>query len=148
MSSEQTFPKVDLEEIPFRRLFEKHYDGLLKFALSYLHDKYLAENIVQESFIALWEKRNELAENSNIKAFLVVIVKNRCINQLETSRNRLRIENKLLELRLQEINSDLYTLQALDPQELFKEEIEHLVENTIDKLPYRTRKVFLLSRME
>jgi RNA polymerase sigma-70 factor, ECF subfamily len=147
MSSKQTFPEVDNEELIFRQLFEKHYEGLVRFALSYLHDKYLAENIVQESFVTLWEKRTGLAENYNVKSFLVIIVKNKCINHLETSRNRLRIERILRELSLREIDIDLYTLQSLDPQELFKEEIEHLLEAAIDELPYKTRKVFMLSRM-
>jgi len=147
MSLKQVFPEVNSEEALFRQLFEKHYKGLVKFALSYLHDKYLAENIVQESFIALWEKRTVLHENSNIKAYLVIIVRNRCINHLETTRNHLRIQGILRELLLREINIDLYTLQSLDPQELFKGEIEHILESAIDELPFKTRKVFTLSRV-
>jgi len=147
MSSKQIFLQIDNEELIFRQHFEKYYEGLISFALSYLHDKYLAENIVQESFIVLWEKWKGLAENSNIKAFLVTIVKNRCINHLETSKNRLRIQNNLLDLALREIDINIYTLQSLDPQELFKEEIEHLVASAIDELPNKTRRVFMLSRM-
>lgn len=147
MSSNQPF-LLNSDETLFKHLFEKHYKGLVKFALSYVHDEYLAENIVQETFVTLWEKRHVMDGNSNIKAFLVIIAKNKCINHLETTRNRMRIESNLRDLSLREMDIDLFTLQSLDPQELFKNEVERLLDAAIEELPEQTRKVFLFSRYE
>jgi hypothetical protein len=73
MSSEQTFLQIDNEELIFRQHFYKHYEGLVRFALSYLHDIFLAENIVRKH--SLSQENGKAMENSNIKAFLVTIVR-------------------------------------------------------------------------
>jgi RNA polymerase sigma-70 factor, ECF subfamily len=148
MILDQPFQQDRYDEKTFKKVFDKYYHGLLRFALSYVADESVAENIVQETFITLWEKRDVLDQHPNIKAFLVVIVKNKCINHLEMTRNRMRIEHHLKDISLREKDIDLYTLQSLDPQELFRDEVERLLEAAIDELPEQTKKVFLLSRYE
>ncbi len=135
-------------EIAFRKIYESNFSGLLRFANSYLHDDSVAEDVVQNAFVSLWEKRASLFEQTNVRAFLVTIVKTKTLNYLEKEQNHLKIEQHLHELRLQEINLDVFTLGSLNPEELFTSELEHLVEESIQSLPERTRAVFIMSRYD
>jgi len=136
------------EELAFKEIFYQYYHGLLKFAASYLHDNHLAENVVQDAFIILWEKRMLLDIQSNIKAFLVTIVKNKSINHLEKAKNRIKIEQSVNQMLLREADLNISSLRSLNPEELFTEEITKILEKTIQELPGQTRDIFLLSRYQ
>lgn len=134
------------EELAFKEIFHQYYPGLLKFADSYLHDSFLAENVVQDSFIILWEKHAFLRIQSNIKAYLVTIIKNKCITHIEKSKNRIKIENDIFHVQLKEANLNISSLISLNPEALFVEEIEKIVEHAIRELPEQTREIFIMSR--
>ena len=136
------------EEPAFQEIFYQYYPGLLKFANSYLHDTYLAENIVQDAFVILWEKHASLNIQSNIKAYLVTIVKNKCINYIEKLKNRIRLENNMHSIQVKEMNLSISTLASLNPETLFVEEIKSIIEHTISELPEQTREVFIMSRFQ
>ncbi len=131
-------------EPAFKQIFNDHYAGLLMFANSYVHDNFLAENIVQDAFVTLWEKRKYLNLESNLKAFLVTVIKNKAINILEKERNRARIDSNILKLR--EANHELDALYSLNPEELFSAEIMDILNKALDSLPEQTRKIFIFSR--
>jgi len=67
----------------FQSLFQEVYPELVKVALFYLRDLSLAEDIVQEIFVRLWEQGKDLNRISYLKAYLYQAVKNRCLNDLE-----------------------------------------------------------------
>lgn len=139
---------INGEEMAFREIFYQLYPGLLKFAESYLYDRQLAENMVQEAFIILWEKRSNLDIQSNIKAFLVTIIKNKSINHIEKLKNRIKIENDVHQIQVRESNLNISSLRYLNPEELFTDEITEIVEKTIQELPEQTREVFIMSRRQ
>jgi len=139
---------INGEEPAFKEIFYQYYPGMLKFANSYLHDTYLAENIAQDAFVILWEKHACLNIQSNIKAYLVTIVKNKCINYIEKLKNRIRIDDNIYRIQLKEINLSISTLSSLNPEALFVEEIRNIIEHTISELPEQTREVFLMSRFQ
>lgn len=134
------------EEPAFKQTFSQYYPGLLRFANSYVHDSYLAENIVQDAFVILWEKRAFLNLQSNLKAFLVTVVRNKAINILEKERNRAEIDSNHLKVR--EANYELEALHALNPEELFSTEIVDILNKALEELPEQTRRIFMLSRFK
>lgn len=139
---------INGEEPAFKELFRSFYPGLLRFAASYLHDHFLAENTVQDAFLTLWEKHGELHAESNIRAYLVTIVRNKALSLLEKHKSRGLIENSVYEQELKEINLNISSLQALNPDFLFTLEIEAIVKKTIQELPDQTREAFILSRFQ
>ncbi|MDP4183971.1 MAG: RNA polymerase sigma-70 factor [Bacteroidota bacterium] len=136
------------DEAAFKQIYESNFSGLLRFANSYLHNESKAEDIVQNAFMSLWEKKASLFEQTNVKAFLVTVVKTKTLNYLEKEQNHLKIEQNLHELRLREIDLDVFTLESLNPEELFTSELESLLEKSIQSLPERTRTIFIMSRTE
>ena len=65
-------------------LFNTYYSRLVVWADTFLKDIQLAEGVVQEFFIALWEKRKQKELTAPfLTSFLYVSVRNRCLNKLE-----------------------------------------------------------------
>ena len=86
----------------FKNLFHELYPGMVKIALFYVHDLAIAEDIAQETFTKLWEKREKLDSLENTKGYLTYAVKNRCLNYLEHQ----QVVNKYQQEYIQELVED------------------------------------------
>ncbi|MBN1638279.1 MAG: hypothetical protein JW866_04895 [Ignavibacteriales bacterium] len=60
----------------FKKLFEQFYDVLCRFSYLIIKDKFIAEDIVQNVFIKIWEIKDKLEINTSIKSYLYSAVKN------------------------------------------------------------------------
>ena len=85
---------------------EELYDAFSKpvyfFAVSYMKDTYLAENVMQDTFIAIIEKAKLFREPQNAKAWILQIAKNLCLNKLKRS----KLERRYLDERAAAFTSD------------------------------------------
>ncbi|MBK1440715.1 RNA polymerase sigma-70 factor [Parapedobacter sp. ISTM3] len=135
------------EEWAFRAAFDRYYNRLLRFAVSYLHDADVAEDIAQDTFILLWEYRSSLQEDTpHLFAFLVQVVKLKMLNSMEKKRRRYQIEQHLFSRSLRQVELDMHTLQTLSISTIYLSEIERLVGDTLAHVPEQTRMIFNLSR--
>ncbi|MBK5721880.1 RNA polymerase sigma-70 factor [Dysgonomonas sp. Marseille-P4677] len=135
-------------EDAFKIIFNNYYQGLVRFAFSYTNDIHIAENIVQESFILLWQKHEEIDEDSNIQAFLIRIVKLKVWNHIEKQRRRIIIQKGIYDDIVREMNLKLYTLDTINTTSLYIDEIKQIIARTLEELPELTRNIFTLSREE
>ena len=124
-----------MDKNKFRLLFNSLYQGLCRFASGYLNDV-TAEDIVQESFLSLWEKRKFILNESAVKSFLYMTVRNKCINVLKNKQVQLK-KNQYL---IQELSSDDVFTNHIIEEELFNKLIEE-----INKLPGQCKKVTMLA---
>ncbi|MBN1952890.1 MAG: RNA polymerase sigma-70 factor [Bacteroidales bacterium] len=131
----------------FRKLFDLYYQRLLCYANSYLDDPDAAEDIVQDMFIHLWEKRKDLVIFSTISSYLFRAIHNRCIQYLRHQKVTLRYR-ELQKFRIREAeilynngNDFSFSNQQMD-------EIQGIYTKTCDLLPDKTREIFHLSREE
>lgn len=67
----------------FQKLFESCYAPLCLFAKRYIEDLNVREDIVQEVFFQLWEKRKNISVNTSARNYLIACVKNICLNQIK-----------------------------------------------------------------
>lgn len=72
-----------VHEKDFQELFISYYSALSSFACRYIDSNVVAEDIVQDVFVKLWEKREELSKVENISAYLYQMVRFRCFNHLK-----------------------------------------------------------------
>ena len=128
--------------------FSKRQQQFIQFAYSYVRDKEEAEDIVMGAFANVWEHRNELREDTNISALLLTAIKNRSLNHLQHLEVRMRAEQHIGDIRQKELALRISTLEACDPDKLFCDEIQALVQEAISELPPTSREVFILSRMK
>ncbi len=137
------------EEWAFRATFDRYYNRLLRFAVSYLKDADLAEDVAQDTFVLLWEYRLNLQEDTpHLFAFLIQVVKLKMLNSMEKRRRRYHIEQHLFSRSLRQVELDMYTLETLSISNIYLSEIEELVVDTLAHVPEQTRTIFNLSREE
>ena len=115
-----------------KSLFQKYYHSLFIKSIQIVGYKEVAEEITQDIFIKLWEKREHLHIKSSVSAYLLQSVKNQSINYVSSARAR---------LRTQEIPENMVSSAPEDITEL-----EDCIELAINRLPDRCRTVFRLSR--
>ncbi|MDR1356909.1 MAG: RNA polymerase sigma-70 factor [Tannerellaceae bacterium] len=127
-------------------LYRKYNDRFVRFAKTYVVQKETAEDIVMESFMCYWENRRHLAPNSNAPAYITTLIKNKCLNHLRHLRTQQEIERYITSLELWELELKIATLEACNPEKLFSEEVQQLIDKTLAALPPKTHDVFLRSR--
>ena len=132
----------------FKIVFDTYYPRLLRFAKEYVGDLFEAENILQDVFLRLWEKRASLPADINLQAYLLTMVKNQCMDFLRHRRVVQQISVDWETLQEQETSFNYYAISRFDPEEMDVEALERLVENAINELPEQCRKAFELSRYD
>lgn len=135
------------DEIAFKVIFNKYYPRLYYFILEFVPMKDIAENIVQDTFYTLWNKRHELTDNTNFGAYLFTLAKNNCIYRLRDQKYRKKLFTEHPTGRI-EVETNIEVLSTIDSSAYTFEEIERIIQNTLDELPPQCRRVFMLSRFE
>ncbi len=127
-------------EFALKLAYDQYADMVYQLSFNILKQEEHAEEIVQDTFIQLWEVRNDLDKESNLKAFLFVIARNKSFNRLKTLKRQKQLFEKLL-------NTEEYT-HYISPNPLAEKEVNELAEKIISKLPPQQQLVFRLSRFE
>ncbi len=136
------------EIISFNQLYEEFQKRFVRFANTYLRDLTAAEDITIEAIMVYWENRHSLSKDSNVPAYILTIIKNKCLNYLRHQQIQDEYSDKIKDYYEWELNTRIATLQACEPYELFISEIQKLVEQTLAEMPERTRTIFMLNRYE
>lgn len=129
----------------FNSLFKQHYFALLNYCKGYVQDECVAKDILQDSFVSLWEKRHRLHPNTNMKFYLFSVIKNKSINYLKHKKIELQYSKDKKAILLEtEMN---LTAIAYDGSDfLIAKELNAKIEKTMLELPKRCRDVIFLSR--
>lgn len=130
----------------FNKLFNEYNERFIRFACGYVKERLVAEDIVSEAFMTYWENRQKLKPDTNPPAYILTVIKNRCLNYLQRERTRLRVTEELKNHENWVLQTKINTLEACDPDFLFLEELQTIVDATLQQLPFNTRRVFVLSR--
>ncbi len=123
----------------FEQLFQLYYKPLLYFACRFVRDHQAAQDIVQEVFLQVWCKRQNLEPNLNIKTYLFTAVKNRSLKHLrhQKVKERYRTEQILLDR------------ENLSPEDLVKNrELQESIEKAVQTLPEKCRLIFCMNRFD
>lgn len=129
----------------FKTLFKDYYKPLCHLSMHYLEDIDESKGVVQDAFIKLWEIRNDLNPDSNIKNFLFTLVKNSCLNILKRKQILLKHHEKIKWL---EMHYQYESLNRMGDEYLEFNELKIKIESAIRHLPESCRKVFEMSRFE
>ena len=132
----------------FDKVYQKYREPFIKLAISYVGDRSIAEDFVTDSFVAYWENRGKLPADTNIPAYILVSLKNKCLTHLTHLRKRQEVIDNIKNQYQWELDFKITSLEACNPQEIFSKEAHRLVNDAIRSLPEKTREIFLLSRME
>lgn len=115
----------------FNQLYKEFQRRFVRFANTYVRDLTTAEDITIEAMMYYWENRQSLSEDSNIPAYILTIIKNKCLNYLRHQQIHEEYSDKIKDYYEWELNTRIATLQACEPYELFISEIQELVQQTL-----------------
>lgn len=128
---------MDWNEENFSSLFDQYYEALCFFADKYLDDLDMSRSVVQDVFVNIWTKRENISPKFSIKSYLYFAVRNRALDHLRRNKRNVEfsegVENNLL------VPFDDRVEEA---------EITARVNKSINELPERCREVFILCRFE
>ncbi|NAY91427.1 RNA polymerase sigma-70 factor [Muricauda sp. JGD-17] len=127
-------------ELAFKQVFDQYRAIVYTLALRMLKSRTLAEEMVQEVFIKIWEKREGLDQVDNFKGYLYRIAKNRVFDEFKRIAREAISDEVPDENRLASSNNTDYPIR--------KEQLDSLLEQTLDKLPEQQQYIFKLSREE
>lgn len=124
----------------FHEVFQKYYSSLCNYAYSILNDLDIAEDIVQDSFVKIWDKKKDLAGTDNIRFYLFSVVRNGSLTHLSNQRKK-GFETLPEEYQMADISST----SAGEKEET--KDIQQLINEALQLLPPKCREVFMLCRI-
>jgi RNA polymerase sigma-70 factor (ECF subfamily) len=124
-------------EQAFKVLFQKYYSPMCHFASQFLKDSEMAEEIVQDMFVRIWEKRELLNIETSVKHYFFRSVRNHCLNQIQHQKIRTQYAGMVMESSYREIDQEQYYIEV---------DLIERIEKSIDSLPAKRQKIFRLSR--
>jgi RNA polymerase sigma-70 factor (ECF subfamily) len=127
------------DEKAFEALFRHYYPHLCLYATRILKNDSAAEEIVQDLFVRLWEKRKKTEIETSVKHYLFRAVKNQCLNYIKHNKIKKDYSQKFLaETESAALNDNFET-----HTELFQK-----MEESIAELPEKRQEIFRLNRQE
>lgn len=129
------------DTVAFKRCYDLFFKDLVLYANRYLANFSVVEDIVQEVFVYVWEHSKKIEIKTSLKAYLFMMVKNRCLNHLKSIKitddedyikDNYSLVDNLENLNFSEENSILY----------------HKVLKVVDEMPLKMQKIFKLKFIE
>jgi RNA polymerase sigma-70 factor (ECF subfamily) len=124
--------------LAFNTLFNEYSGRLYRFAYGYLKSEDEAEELVQEVFTIIWEKRAELKEELSFKSFIFTIAFNIIRKHFRT---KSYLSGYFKSLVYDDM--DMQTTQDINYDSLYQ-----YVNELVEKLPLKRREIFIKSRFE
>lgn len=124
----------------FEQLFREYYPQLCNYARRYIADRYAAEDIVQDFFCKLWDKRGELLISTSFSSYLYKSVSNLCMNHFRDAET----ERRVIEFP----GDEIHDIGGAESQGLDSRELNEYFGRALMELPEKRREIFELSRFE
>jgi RNA polymerase sigma-70 factor (ECF subfamily) len=133
------------EKKAFESVYMDYYDMLFHLANGYIGNREVAKELVQDAFLKLWEYREDLGKNTNIKNFLYTLTKNSSLNYLKQQEVICRNNREYL---LPELKYRQEALSEFPDSYAGVEDLLGRVDNAIEKLPEEVRVTFKMNRFD
>ncbi|MFY7735071.1 MAG: RNA polymerase sigma-70 factor [Bacteroidia bacterium] len=121
-------------------LFKTYYSSLVKFARNILKNTEQAEDITQDVFIKIWDKRQDLENITSFKAYLFMAVRNQCFNTLKVNERKNWLDDE-------PENYENYMTNHVEAN-LNAKDLNGKINEAIELLPEKCKLTFQLSRFE
>jgi len=129
------------DEKAFKQLFDLYAGRLFHFSMSFLKNKFLAEEAVSDVFFKIWLKRSALVNYENIKAYLFKATYHTSLNYLDEARRKKVIS-------LDDLDVDLGVDLICPETDLINKELKEIIEQAIESLPPRCKLIYKMAKVE
>ncbi len=129
--------KNPFDESNFEEVFKTFFGPLCNYVNSYIKDWESSREIVQGTFMKVWENKDSIEINTSVKSYLYSAVRNRMIDQIRSNQ---KLEEYKTTINIDETEENADQLNSfLVRQEILK---------SLDKLKPKMKKIFSLSKIE
>jgi RNA polymerase sigma-70 factor, ECF subfamily len=142
MDTDLLYPTIETAqdfELVFEQLFKSHFKALHAYAYGIIRDESTAEEMVQNVFCRLWEKREQTIFNQSPKAYLYRSVHNESLNYLKHQKVKENYQNFAAR------NNDVSEHAAAKTEH---NELQWHLNKAMNELPEQCRTIFQMSRFE
>ncbi|MBL1409186.1 RNA polymerase sigma factor [Sphingobacterium faecale] len=122
------------------RFIKRHQREMTYFAQTIIGNLEYSEEIIDDCFLKLWNRRKDLPIDVNLKSYLFVMVKNACLDFLRSPKRR-QFE------RIDELTIQIPSADRIENNMIYAELLSHIYKE-VNKLPPKQRLVFTLSYFE
>ena len=129
---------VNGDKIVIDKIYKLYHKKIFNFAVSFLKDEDVALDVVQETFIKLWEQRKSLKKDTNIESYIFTVTKNAVLSIFR----KYSTEQKYLDYLRYKIVSNTSGSEEVTSFDFLQEHYDSLLQ----QLPAKRREVFELSR--
>lgn len=133
--------------LAYEELFKQTFPRMQGYCKLFIRDQAQVNDLVQECFIRLWEKRSTIKITHSVENLLFVMLRNRCLNFLRDQKLH-NIENTIPAIAENEIQH-LYQLDFLGEEEMsLEEQLIAAIRQSVEKLPEKRKIVFTKAKIE
>lgn len=122
----------------FTECYNRYSPLIYSYARRVLHDEYRADDVLQEVFIILWEKRSKLEIESDLIKYLFGITRHRVLHELRKS--------KKLQCFIDTLEKKMVLYESSPEEYVINKERSEIIESEINRLPERMKAIVNLSR--
>lgn len=144
----ETEALTDRADIKFEDIYLSYFSKMKHFAQEYVVLEEDAENIVQDVFTELWEKREMLNMPINLIAYLFTTIKNKCLNHLRHKTIVNETANLLQKEYFITLRMNLNSLEAFDQNLFSEQDIEQIITKALNTLSPKCKEIFIMSKIE
>ncbi|WP_108822137.1 RNA polymerase sigma factor [Dysgonomonas sp. Marseille-P4361] len=121
----------------FKKEFLPYHQKLYRIAFRIVHDADSAEDMVQDAFVKLWNKRDEMSKIENTEAFAIIILRNTCLDYLRKTKDEYNIEYD------KEIPEEVSLSKEIEQ----RDQVQN-IKGLINKLPDQQRQVMMMKHWD
>ena len=131
----------------FEELFKQTFPRMIGYCRLFIKDQAQANDLVQECFVKLWEKRSTIKISHSVESLLFVMLRNKCLNYLRDQKLH-DFEKDIESIKENELQH-LYQLDFIGKEEKSVEErLIEAIQQSIEKLPEKRKLVFIKTKVE
>lgn len=127
------------DEVCYERFFERYYVVVRKFIMGFIDDRAAADDLAQELFIRLWNRRLSIDPQKSLKKWLIVSARNSALNWLKA-------KSRSSEAPIEAADTPDDGSQPIES--LCLRQLEMSLDNAISALPERRKQIFKMSRLD
>ena len=131
----------------YEELYKQTFPRLLGYCRLFVQNQAQANDLVQECYVKLWEKRHTIKPNHSVESLLFVMLRNKCLNYLRDQ--KLRVVEKNINFIEEYELQHLYQLDFIGREERkLEESLLEAIRLLIEKLPEKRKQVFVKTKIE
>ena len=129
---------LEINSISFEKLFKELYTPLCRYCIQFVRIPEIAEEIVQDIFIYIWDNRSKIQIHTSIKSYLYTSTRNKSIDYIKSKYARINFVNEEYSYGTVEHSNPLSSLE--------ENELSSIVTKAIEDLPEKCYIIFSMSR--